>query len=148
VEALERVGLVRLTETRPNRGTTEKYFQAVAAQFQVGGSALSPGGVEMRSAQGTMLTSILDTARKELLDCIWPGSLSQPDPNDAPLVARILLKGSTKKVQAARRRLLRLIEALRAEAAETEDAIDGGGQAVATYTFAIVFCPTSPTDGG
>src|SRR5262245_52283071 len=44
VEALERVGLVRLTETRPNRGTVEKYYQAVAGRFQVAGSALSPKG--------------------------------------------------------------------------------------------------------
>ena len=27
------VGLIRLTRTRPNRGTTEKYYQAVAARF-------------------------------------------------------------------------------------------------------------------
>ena len=71
VEALTRVGLVRLTETRPNRGTTEKYFQAVAAQFQVGGSAFSPAGAKARSARETMLTSIIDAARKDLLDCAW-----------------------------------------------------------------------------
>src|SRR5271156_1950475 len=42
VEALEKAGLVRLTETRPVRGTVERYFQAVATQFQVAGSALTP----------------------------------------------------------------------------------------------------------
>ncbi len=29
VRALERVNLIRLVETRPKRGTTEKYYQAV-----------------------------------------------------------------------------------------------------------------------
>ena len=49
VEALERVGLIHQTETRRNRGTTEKYFQAVAAQFQVASSVLTPSGYEGRS---------------------------------------------------------------------------------------------------
>ena len=35
VEALEHAGLLELIETRPNRGTTEKYYQPVARQFTV-----------------------------------------------------------------------------------------------------------------
>src|SRR5262245_18642825 len=42
VELLEEVGLIRLTETRPNRGTTEKYYRAVAGLFHVTSGALSP----------------------------------------------------------------------------------------------------------
>jgi hypothetical protein len=34
VEALERVGLIRLARTRQNRGTIEKYYIAVARQFR------------------------------------------------------------------------------------------------------------------
>ena len=34
VEALERVGLIRLTRTRQNRGTMEKYYLAVARRFK------------------------------------------------------------------------------------------------------------------
>jgi DNA-binding transcriptional ArsR family regulator len=146
VEALKRVGLVRLTETRPNRGTMEKYFQAVAAQFQVSASALSPGGGKARSAQESMLTSILDTARRELNDCIRPGSLAEPDPDQAPFVARILLKGSSRKVQGVRRRILRLIEALRADAADTAGTVAGSRHAKMTYSCTIVFCPTCPPD--
>src|SRR3954453_6620842 len=33
VAALERAGLVRLRETRQNRGTTEKYFEGTESQF-------------------------------------------------------------------------------------------------------------------
>ena len=36
VRTLERAGLVRLVETRPNRGTTEKYYQATAREFELG----------------------------------------------------------------------------------------------------------------
>lgn len=35
VEALERVGLINLTETRPVRGTTEKYYEAIARRFAI-----------------------------------------------------------------------------------------------------------------
>jgi DNA-binding transcriptional ArsR family regulator len=34
VDALERVGLIRLARTRQNRGTMEKYYMAVARQFR------------------------------------------------------------------------------------------------------------------
>src|SRR5688572_15754608 len=34
VEALERVGLIRLSRTQQNRGTTEKYYLAIARTFR------------------------------------------------------------------------------------------------------------------
>src|SRR5437762_6605018 len=35
VDLLERVGLIELVATKPKRGTTEKYFQAIAHRFAV-----------------------------------------------------------------------------------------------------------------
>lgn len=40
VDALEKVGLVRLIRTKQKRGTTEKYFQAVARRFVVDRAAV------------------------------------------------------------------------------------------------------------
>src|ERR687885_2239721 len=40
VAALERAGLVRLRETRPNRGTTEKYFETVSGQLAASPAAI------------------------------------------------------------------------------------------------------------
>lgn len=42
VASLERVGLVRLRETRPNRGTIEKHFEAVAPLFRLDESVFGP----------------------------------------------------------------------------------------------------------
>src|SRR5262249_58909268 len=97
VEALERVGLIRLMETRPNRGTVEKYFQAVAAQFQVAASVLCPdaAAAETLSAQEAMLTSILDGTRKELIASLRPGEPA-PDAEETPLVARAIVTGPRK----------------------------------------------------
>jgi DNA-binding transcriptional ArsR family regulator len=43
VAALERAGLVRLRETRPNRGTTEKYFETVSKSMRAGDGLGRPG---------------------------------------------------------------------------------------------------------
>jgi len=146
VEALERVGLIRLRETRPNRGTVEKYFQAVAAQFQVAAAVLCPdaAAVEKLSAQEAMLTSILDGTRKELIASLRPGETA-PDAEEAPLVARAIVTGSRKKVRAVRRRLLRWLEELRTAEAGTDHTGKKGGQGELTCAFTVVFCRTEPT---
>jgi DNA-binding transcriptional ArsR family regulator len=147
VEALERVGLVRLTETRPNRGTLEKYYQAVAAQFEVSSSALSPGSEEKAepSPQEALLTSLLDTTRKELLANLHPGASTGRSPEEAPLVARVTLRGSGQKVQALRRQLLEWVEELRVAEAAMECSSEEQGKGEAGYTFTVVFCRTDTT---
>src|SRR5262249_9110021 len=144
VEALERVGLVRLTETRPNRGTVEKYYQAVAGRFQVAGSALSPkgDGAGKLTAKEAGLASLLDTARQELVAYLRTCPSPAPDPGNAPLVARLTLNGPGKKVQAVRRRLLRWLEKLQAAEDETEGTGPKGEQGKESWTFTVVLCRT------
>jgi DNA-binding transcriptional ArsR family regulator len=144
VESLERVGLIRLTETRPNRGTLEKYYQAVAAQFEVSSSALSPetGEKVEPSAQEALLTSLLDTTRKELLANLRPGSSTPPSPEEAPLVARVTTRGSGQKIQVLRRQLLQWVEQIRAAEAAAECSSEEEGKGEASYTFTVVFCRT------
>jgi DNA-binding transcriptional ArsR family regulator len=144
VEALERVGLIRLTETRPNRGTVEKYYRAVAAQFQVAASALSPdpgAGGEL-GAEEAMLTTILDAARKELVAYLRCNPAAPTDSAEAPFVARITLNVSSKKLQAVRRRLLQWVEKLRAAEAEAERTGKEGGRDKVTWTCTVAFCRT------
>jgi DNA-binding transcriptional ArsR family regulator len=134
VEALERAGLIRLTETRPNRGTVEKYFQAVAGQFQVAASILSPD--EGPPAQEAMLTSILDTARAELMASLHTATSCRPEPDDAPLVARVTVRGSSAEVRKARRGLMRWVERLR----KAESQAECTGPVICTFT--VIACPT------
>jgi DNA-binding transcriptional ArsR family regulator len=141
VEALERAGLIRLHETRPKRGTVERYYQAVAAQFQVAASALSPPGAGGAPSEvEAMVSSILDTARGELLAGCRPGA-SPPGPEEAPFAARIRIRGPAKKVQAVRRRVLRWLEQLRAAEVEGQRAGRPGEE---TCTLTVVFCRTGP----
>lgn len=67
VQALERVGLVRLVDTRPKRGTVEKYYQSVATVFQVGPGVFAPGmAADLRSSREAVVVALLDTAREDL----------------------------------------------------------------------------------
>jgi DNA-binding transcriptional ArsR family regulator len=120
VEALEKVGLVRLVETRPNRGTMEKYYRAVAAQFKVAASALSPAPVagERPAEVEAVLGSILDMVREDLHSHLYNAPATKPGPQDAPLMGRIVIRGPEKKVRAIRHRLMQWLEKLQAAEAE------------------------------
>jgi DNA-binding transcriptional ArsR family regulator len=146
IEALERVGLIGLKETRPNRGTLEKYYQAVAAQFQVAVSVLSPkpGTEEKLTPQEAMLTSILDTTRKELVANLRSCPGTPLGPEEAPFLARASVRGSARKIQAVRQRLLRVIEELRAAEAESERTGRKEERNQATWSLTVVLCQSAP----
>src|SRR5262245_61562583 len=68
VNALERSGLLRLRETRPNRGTVEKWYEAVAQRFGEtvpAGSDDAAASSRRRSTRGLAL-AVLEQARREL----------------------------------------------------------------------------------
>jgi len=139
VEALERVGLITLTKTAPKRGTVEKYYRAVASQFQVPAALFAPEG---QHTPESGLTALLDTVRRELLACVH----SRPAPGEAarepPVVARVLVTGSAKKIQAVRRQFLRWIQKLES-AGQKPGARAGPPTAGRQFSYALtaVFCP-------
>jgi DNA-binding transcriptional ArsR family regulator len=58
VEALERVGLIRLTRTRQKRGTIEKYYIAVAKQFRTDSRLFSAAPAASKGEQDALLAMI------------------------------------------------------------------------------------------
>ncbi|HEX7190378.1 MAG TPA: helix-turn-helix domain-containing protein [Thermoanaerobaculia bacterium] len=65
VSALERAGLIRLRETRQNRGTTEKYYEAIAPLRPIGKEALKDK--DARRDLASMGLVVFDQARNELV---------------------------------------------------------------------------------
>jgi len=65
VAALERAGLIRLRETRQNRGTTEKYFEATTTRHIASGNVLRDK--DSRRALSSMSLVVFDQARNELV---------------------------------------------------------------------------------
>lgn len=111
VEALARAKVIELKETRPNRGTVERYYQAVATRFTVADSLLATG-TKHQPASGALselVASIFDSTRDDLARC---AATQQPGRSieDAPLVARGLISGSRKRIAALRGKLTALLD--------------------------------------
>ena len=69
VEALQKVGLIRLARTRQNRGTLEKYYLAVARTFRVAPSLFPDADSESpdKDVLPNMLQKMFDQVSSELL---------------------------------------------------------------------------------
>ncbi len=108
VNALERAGLLRLRETRPNRGTTEKYFEVARHRIGVTDPALLAGG--SGEALRALAAQVLDEARREMLGALT-GATSR-EPSELPLAVRMVLSISPARQLAFRRRLVAALKAL------------------------------------
>ncbi len=136
VQVLERGGLIRLREVRPNRGTTERYYEAVARSFEfgrgvlerptrrsarargVGNASPPPAGShvararaqESRAAAG-VVRAALSVMNLGLGDIRSLRRISvRLEPGIEPFVARTLVTGTSAQIRALRSDLMRLLE--------------------------------------
>ena len=71
VDLLEKAGLIRLTHTRQNRGTTEKYFEAIARAFRADADLFSDeSSADQENALRPMIHTVFDNTTSELLRLI------------------------------------------------------------------------------
>ena len=66
VDALERVGLIRLSETRQVRGTVEKYYKAVARLIHADPSVFSGTKGEQRDTMVEVVSTFFERTALEL----------------------------------------------------------------------------------
>lgn len=111
VEALERAGLIVLTRTAPNRGTTEKYYQAVARAFrgELGVLPGAPVAGEMASVMRTMLATTADEA-EHLLATGKTRALS-----DEGILGFLEVRIGAQRAKEVRRELMAVLDRLRDE---------------------------------
>lgn len=130
VAELVRVGLLRLRETRPNRGTIEKYYEVVrhpavgdgpAGDGAVGTKRRARGAksssVEGAADQAALGTLVLERVREEFVRVM--GGLGESgghrEDADLPVLARVLVSTSAARRARLRveiRRFLRRVAAL------------------------------------
>ena len=125
VDALEKVGLIKLSRTRQNRGTLEKYYLAVARSFQ--GSLRiqtteEKGGGEQAAALRQMVSTIFDTTAAELSRIISAGGAPKAIEKEG-IVSFLEIRASKKEVDEIRAKLHALVQSLAADA-EGEKADD------------------------
>ena len=115
VSVLERAGLIRLVETRPKRGTTEKYFAAVAERFEIDPRAFSGEGGKMtiRHPSVAVLESLFENTRVELADLIEHEKIETLA--EQALFVRLEVRGDRESIEAARQKLEALVRELQHE---------------------------------
>jgi len=79
VEALEKVGLIRQTRTRQNRGTIEKYFLAVARSFKADNSLFGRMKTEPEVDESvrSVVASVFDQTRGEMDELMVDGDMAK-----------------------------------------------------------------------
>lgn len=115
VDALERVGLIRLSRTRRNRGTLEKYYLAVARTFladsRIFQAADERAGGEEGEALQQMLSTIFDTTSAELAEIIRRGDLAKAI-EDEGVLSFVEIRASPKDIDEIRSKLNELVQSL------------------------------------
>lgn len=109
VYAMERAGLLRLTATRPNRGTIEKYFEAVKHRFGFDPRALSDGrspGAGWPAAAAAAHT-LVDALRGDL-EGLGRGETGVV----APILVRAVIHADRARIRAIRAELAALVHRL------------------------------------
>jgi hypothetical protein len=129
VALLEEVGLLRLRETRRKRGTTEKYYEAIASLLSVdSGLFRSRDGGRIPDPKLGIGLDLLEEAKAELA-AFPPASKSDL----LPAVMRLRVRARTARLAALREELVTWLREW-AEAAEE----DGGAATGLTLTLALI----------
>ncbi|MFI5370886.1 MAG: ArsR/SmtB family transcription factor [Candidatus Eisenbacteria bacterium] len=115
VYAMQRAGLLRLTGTRPNRGTVEKYFVAVAHRFEfdpgpsprVAVSPRVPATPRAWPAAAAAAGTIADALRDDVR-----GLAPASDDPVRPIVVRAVIHASAARIREIRAELTALLARL------------------------------------
>jgi DNA-binding transcriptional ArsR family regulator len=137
VEALDRVGLIRLTRTRQNRGTLEKYYMAVARTFRADASMFSvtdtvskPEGDVLQA----MVSTVFERTSDEMRELIAQGC-GQEGLEEQGVLSYLEIQVDEKHGRQIQARLMRLIKSL-------QDSHKGGKKRGAkSYRLTIAFYP-------
>ena len=132
---LERVGLLRLSKTRQNRGVIEKWYEAASGTISGGQPSRSR---TMQQAIRGLATVALEQTRREV-------ELALPRCRGGrPLVMRITTIGNERRIAQIRKRLLQVLEELRDQNSQENRVGDGHAK---RWTLTVAFVPAEPAPG-
>lgn len=139
VAALERAGLLHLKETRQNRGTTEKWYEAT--NWSMGWSGVRPAGPKNRpkgesAARRALAMSVLTQTRQEMVEAMAIRG------RERPMLGRIVVVAPAAQLSVLRRRLFNMLKEIREEF-EGEDPNLGAAAEVERWALTLTFAPVS-----
>ena len=139
VAALERAGLLRLKETRQNRGATEKWYEAtsrVRAISDVRPRAVRSGSKRESAARRALAMSVLTQSRQEMVAAMAIRG------RERPILGRVVIVAPPGQLAKLRQRLFNTINEIREEF-EGEDQAASGEADVERWALTITFAPVS-----
>ena len=138
VAALERAGLLVLTERRQNRGAVEKWYAGVAQQIQ---SGVRQKGDAARAARRAVAATALEQARQEMLAIPFGAK-------EVALLTRLIIVTPPAKIPAMRQWLIDSVQRLRTEFAVDDQSTDTNAEQCERWALTLAFAPvTTPGDG-
>ena len=140
VDALRRIGLIRMTRTQQNRGTLEKYFLSVARRFEADPglfSAADRGSEGEVEALSSMVSAMFGTTTRELSDLISRGGSARI--KDQGLLSFLSIHISNEELRVIRDKLKSLLESV----AETckKDSIGDSDSPKERYRLTLALFP-------
>jgi hypothetical protein len=111
VDALVNAGLLRLVRTKKNRGTTEKYYAAIAQEFIVdrGYLELTHGTKNVTSKYGVLFLNALRATIQESKDSIAAGLIRPVKHERNAFIYRCRISVSKSEMQTIVKRIQRLV---------------------------------------
>jgi DNA-binding transcriptional ArsR family regulator len=141
VDALARVGLIRLARTRQNRGTIEKYYIAVARQFRGDSrmfSAADLGSEEGGNTLQAMISTVFERTSDEMRELIAQGRGQEGWIEEQGVLSHLEIQTDRKHGRRIQARLMKIIKSL-------ENPHAGGEKPGArSYRLTIAFYPIEP----
>jgi DNA-binding transcriptional ArsR family regulator len=140
VEALERVGLIRLARTRQNRGTIEKYYLAVARQFRADSRIFSTADAGSEAEGDTlqaMISTVFDRTADEMRGLAAQGR-GREGIEEKGVLSFLEIRTDRKHARSIQARLMRLIKSF-------DESPKGEGEPEdRRYRFTLAFYPLDP----
>jgi DNA-binding transcriptional ArsR family regulator len=136
VEALERVGLIRLSRTQQNRGTTEKYYLAIARTFRADSRVFhldEKTGGKKTAAIKQMMSTIFDSTSAELNALVDRGEAGMKAIEKDGIVSFLEIHASEKDLKELRDKLHELLQSL----TRMEEGPDDAGR----YRLTLAYYP-------
>lgn len=137
VDALAEAGLIRLVGTRPVRGTTEKYYQAVARSFRTDPGLFSgaDAGDDEARALADVATTVLHNVTEEVRNLVLSGyDLGSADDG---LLSYVEVHASEDEIRALHDRLLAILTDLQEMCCEDGQPSEGTRR----YRFSLAWFP-------
>lgn len=134
VAALERAGLLVLTERRQNRGAVEKWYRSAAEQIQAG---VRQKGDAARGARRAVAATVLEQARQELLAMPFGAK-------EAALLTRLVVVAPSTQIPAIRQWLFDAVQRMRTELALDDPSAEASEEQCERWALTLAFAPVRP----